>query len=145
MRYALWVIRVQLAVEPLELTFDNAEDYGLRPDDLVADSQGPCQALGEAFRAGGPSAFIAPSAALPGTRNLVVLEPRVAIGYELEPLDDVDCPTSLLSQGGRCPEGLWHLVHYRGTLTQHAGLDAWQNGDEFILEEPEVTSATLSV
>src|SRR3954447_7221650 len=57
MRYQLWVIRAQLEEEPFELTFDSASQFGLNPEDLVADAHGPCRALAEAFRADGPPAF----------------------------------------------------------------------------------------
>jgi hypothetical protein len=144
MRYPLWAIRAQIEDEPFDLTFDNASDFGLHPDDLVADDYGPCRALAQAFRAGGPKAFTAPSAALPGTVNLIVLEPRVLTSWNQVPIDDIDCPGSMTSQDGRCPEGLWELVHYRGTGAGHPGLDAWERGDTFDLQEPEVTAATLA-
>jgi hypothetical protein len=144
MRYPLWAIRVQLEDQPFDLTFDNAADFGLSPGDLVHDEFGPCRALAEAFRSGGPRAFTAPSAALPGTTNLIVLEPRVLVSWNQAPLDDVDWPGSMASQEGRCPEGLWDLVHYRTTGTKHAGLDAWERGDTLSFEEPPVSTATLA-
>lgn len=143
MRYRLWAIRAELDETPFELAFDNAGDFGLEPDDLVADDQGLCRALAEAFRGGGPKAFTAPSAALPGTTNLVVLEPRVLISWNQVPIDDIDWPVSITSQDGRCPEGLWQSVHYLGTGTRHPGLDAWARGDIFEFTEPEVSAATL--
>jgi hypothetical protein len=144
MRYPLWAIRVQLSEEPRQLSFDNADEFGLSSEDLVADNHAPCRALANAFRAGGPSAFIAPSAALPGTTNLVVLEPRVLAPWSQVPLGDVDWPGSLTSQHGRCPEGLWDLVHYRQASTRHAALEAWELGQEFVFEEPEVSTASLA-
>jgi hypothetical protein len=144
MRYPPWAVRVQLEDDPFELTFDNAERFGLSPDDLVADDHGPCRALAQAFRRGGPSAFIAPSAALPGTHNLIVLEPRVLVPWTQRPLDEIDWPGSLTSQDGRCPEGLWDVVHYRGAGTSHAALEAWERGQEFVFEEPEVSTGSLA-
>jgi hypothetical protein len=144
MRYPLWAVRVQLDDEPYELAFDNAEQFGLSPEDLVADDHGPCRALAQAFRRGGPSAFTAPSAALPGTQNLVVLEPRVLAPWNQRPLDEIDWPGSLTSQDGRCPEGLWDLVHYRQVGTKHPALEAWESGEEFVFEEPEVSIASLA-
>jgi hypothetical protein len=145
MRYPLWAIRVMLDDEPLELTFDTAPDYGLEPGDLVADLQGPCQGLADQFRGGGVDAFIAPSAALPGTRNLVILRERVMIGFEQVPLEDVDVPVAMAAQGARCPEGLWGLTHYRDTGTPHPAFDAWQNGDDYVFSEPEITGESLVV
>jgi RES domain len=144
MRYPLWAVRARLEGEPFELTFANAEQFGLSPDDLVADDHGPCRALAQAFRRDGPSAFLAPSAALPGTQNLVVLEPRVLAPWSQRPLDEIDWPGSLTSQDGRCPEGLWNIVHYRQAGIKHAALDAWKSGEDFVLEEPEVSTASLA-
>jgi hypothetical protein len=144
MRYPLWAIRVVLDEEPFALTFDNANEFGLTADDLVADDHGPCRALAQAFRQNGPQAFLAPSAALPGTTNLVVLEPRVLAPWNQIPLDDVDWPGSLASQDGRCPEGLGDLVHYRSAGTPHPALDAWRDGEQFAFEEPEVSTASLA-
>lgn len=144
MRYPLWAIRVQMLDDPHDLTFDTAAAAGLQPADLVADDHTPCRTVADRFRAGGPPAFFAPSAALPGTTNLVVLEPHVLASWSADPIDALDWPGSLTSQDGRCPEGLWDLVHYRAAGTLHAGYDAWSNGDELLFEEPEVTTASLA-
>lgn len=144
MRSPLWAIRAELDEEPLALTYDNAGRYGLAPDDLVADDHGSCRALAEAFRTGGPTAFTAPSAALPGTTNLIVLEPRVITSWNQAPIDDVDWPVSMTSEDGRCPEDLWNLVHYRDAGTKHPGLVAWERGDAFEFSEPGVSAATLA-
>jgi hypothetical protein len=144
MRYPLWALRLRLAESPIALTFDNAAEFGLDPEELVADDQGPCRALAARFRTGGPSAFLAPSAALPGTTNLIVLEPRVLTFWTVEPVDDQDWPGSLAAQDGRCPEGLWELVHYRAVRTPHAAFAAWSHGDEFVFRERAVTMASLA-
>jgi RES domain len=144
MRYPLWAIRAQIEHEPFELTFGNAADYGLNPSDLVGDDHGPCRALAEAFRSVGPQAFTAPSAALPGTTNLIILEPRVLVSWNQVPIDDIDWPGSMTSQDGRCPEGLWELVHYRAAGIEHPALNAWEQGDTYVFEEPEVSAATLA-
>lgn len=143
MRYPLWAIRVRLDAPPLELTFASAGDFGLEPEDLVADDHGPCRALADRWRASGPRAFLAPSAALPGTTNLVVLEPRVLVSWLVEPVDAQDWPGSLAAQDGRCPEGLWELVHPRAARRPHPALRAWRDGEPFAFEEPAVSTATL--
>lgn len=144
MRYPLWAIRVQLTTEPYALTFANAHEHGLSPRDLVRDDQTLTRALADTFREHGPHAFTAPSAALPGTTNLVLLEPRVLTGWDVVPLDELDLPGSLAAQDGRCPEGLWDLVHFRRTRRKHAALAAYEDGEAFVFEEPPVTTATLS-
>jgi hypothetical protein len=143
-RYPLWAVRAQVEDEPFELTFDNAADFGLSPGDLVDDDYVRCRALAESFRSGGPRAFVAPSAALPGTRNLIVLEPHVLISWNRVPFDHIDWPGSMTSQEGRCPEGLWEMVHYRAAGRKHPGLDAWERGDTFEFEEPAVSAAALA-
>jgi hypothetical protein len=144
MRYPLWALRLELEAAPPELTFDTAADFGLDATDLVADDHRPCRALAQAFRDGGPHAFMAPSAALPGTKNLIVLEPRVLVAWNQVPIDELDWPGSLASQDGRCPDGLWDLVHYRATRTRHAALEAWERGEDFVFEEPPVTPSSLA-
>jgi hypothetical protein len=144
MRYPLWALRLRFDEPPLELTFDNAPDFGLNAEDLVADDHTPCRTLAQTFRNGGPSAFSAPSAALPGTKNLVVLEPHVLVSWNQIAIDELDWPGSLASQDGRCPEGLWGLVHYRATRRKHAGLEAWEDGDDLMFEEPQVSTSSLA-
>jgi hypothetical protein len=144
MRYPLWALRIELEEAPLELTFDNAHEFGLTAEGLVADDHGACRALAQAFRHDGPKTFLAPSAALPGTTNLVVLEPRVLAPWNQVPIDELDLPGSLTAQDGRCPEALWNLVHYRDSATTHAALDAWRNGEGFMFEEPEVSTVSLA-
>lgn len=143
MRYPLWAIRVCLAEPPLELGFADAPEHGLEPEDLVADDHGPCRALAGRLRASGPRAFLAPSAALPGTTNLVVLEPRVLAAWTAEPVDELDWPGALAAQDGRCPDGLWDLVHHRGAGAPHPALAAWREGRPFAFEEPPVSAAAL--
>ena len=63
---------------------------------------------------------------------------------EQAPIDGVDWPGTMTSQDGRCPEGLWSLVHYRVTGTRHPALDAWEHGDRFDFQEPAVSTATLA-
>jgi RES domain-containing protein len=147
LRYPLWAVKVQLDEEPPELTFDNATGFGLAPDDLVADDQVACQAFAEGQRsaAGGIRVFVAPSAALPGTRNVVILDPAVVTAFDAEPIGPEDLPTAMAAQDGRCPEDLWTLVHYRGVGTRHAAYDAWLGGHELLFEEPPVTPGSLIV
>lgn len=144
MRYPLWAIRTQIEHEPLAVSFDNAAEYGLNPSDLVDDDFGPCRALAEAFRSSGPKAFTAPSAALPGTTNLIILEPRVLVSWNQAPIDDIDWPGSMTSQDGRSPDGLWELVHYRAAGAKHPALQAWEQGASYEFEEPEVSAAALA-
>jgi RES domain-containing protein len=143
MRVPLWAFQLTLADDPVDISFDNVDGYSLDPEDLVADDQTACRALSATLYGLGVRSFTAPSAALPGTKNLVVLEAAAVSDYHLEPVDPVDWPAAMLAQDGRCPENLWDNVHYRGTGTPHPALQAWQDGDEFEFEQPGVTPATL--
>ena len=144
MRVEIWAIRIALADDPVDVTFDTAPGFGLSPDDLVADDQGPCRAAAIAMLNAGTRSFFAPSAALPGTRNLIVLEPAVVTDYHVDPVDPEDWPTAMLAQNGRCPEGLWDHVHYKHLMTDHPGLVAWRGGTEYEFEQPEVTAGSLA-
>lgn len=147
LRTPLWAVKILLEEDPFDVTFDTASDVGITAEDLVSDDHSACRALAQRFRqdAGGPRAFVAPSAALPGTRNLVLLDPFVALSYELSPVAPEDLPVAMVAQDGRCPDGLWNLVHYRGTPTIHPALDAWQSGEVFELVEPPVSFESLTI
>lgn len=144
MRVPIWAIRVELADDPLPIDFEDAADHGLGPEDLVADDRTACQALAAALRDRGVGSVLVPSAALPGTQNLVVLEPAVVIDYHQAPIDRDDYPTSMLAQDGRCPEGLWTKVHYIGVGTIHPALQAYVDGEVFRFDQPQVTPVTLT-
>jgi RES domain-containing protein len=145
LRLEIWGIRILLAEAPEEISFDTAGSFGLASDDLVSDDYGPCQSLAAALHAAEVHSFSAPSAALPGTTNLIVLDPAVVIDFHAEPLDPEDWPTALLAQNGRCPEDLWNHVHYKSSPAEHPALAAWRGGDEYVFSQPEVTRATLAV
>jgi RES domain-containing protein len=138
LRPPLWVVSVLLDDEPLTIDFETCGEFGLAPEDLVGHDYGPCQSLASAFRAdpAGPRVLVVPSAALPGTRNVVILEPRVALPLQVEPVDAVDVPAALAAEDGRAPRGLVHVVHEREALTPHAELDAWTVGEAFEFIEP---------
>lgn len=145
LRFPLWAIKVDLENEPLELTFDTARDWGLSPEDLVSDDHRPCRELAQALRTdpAAPHALLAPSAALPGTRNLVLLEPYVKASFELTPVAPEDLPVAMAAQDGRCPEQLWDFVHYRGAATTHPALSAWQDDEPYVFDEPPVVPESL--
>lgn len=138
LRLALWAVHVILAEDPLQITFDDAASWGLRAEDLVADDRTACQGLAERLRSrlGPPPALIVPSAALPGTENLVVLGPRVKIGYLDHPIDEGDVPVSVAAERAIPPVGLESLIHPRNAGAQHPALAAWRSGDSFEFSEP---------
>jgi hypothetical protein len=70
--------------------------------------------------------LIVPSAALPGTKNVVIFGERVRIPYGGNPIDEGDIPTSVLAERSQPPDGIAALVRYSGD--DHAGLTEWRLG-----------------
>jgi RES domain-containing protein len=143
LRLPMWAIKVGLAKAPTEIGFAEAAACGISADDLVADDQTACREFARRVRSDpdAPRAILVPSAALPGTPNLVLLDPFVAISYLAEPIAPEDLPTSMAAQEGRCPDGLWDLVHHSGSPNVHAALDAWHRGDQYAFAEPPVVAS----
>lgn len=124
---SIWAIRVDLSTA-VEITFENATDFGIEASDLVSDDHGACQSLADRLRedARSPKAIIVPSAALPGTRNLVVFGERVMIPYLWDPLDEGDIAACIVASKATPPLDLLPLVRQEGD--QHAELEAWNAG-----------------
>jgi hypothetical protein len=126
-------LRVDLTGLP-RIGFAEAGSYGVRPGDLVSDDLRACHRLADRLRAGGVDGAIVPSAALPGTENVVLFGERAAAPYLVDPLSRVDVPASLTADGGRPPIGLLERVRRRGA--PHAALEAWRAGEAFRFAEP---------
>jgi hypothetical protein len=133
-RARTWAVRLTGEQLP-ELTFANAPEHGLDPGDLVSDDQTACRRLAATLRGTGAPGIVAPSAALPGTRSVVLFGPRVGSPYLLEPLGEVDVPASITAHDGRPVASLIELVRFLGE--PHAALEAWRRGDEFAFREPD--------
>jgi len=135
LRLTVWTVKLRCD-EVLEVGFEQADRHGLRPDDLVADDWTACQLLAQRIRSDPtvPSVIRTPSAALPGTDSLVVLDARVAIPYNWEPPAPVDAPSSVVATDARPPAALLPLVRRRGD--PHTGLEAWKRGRIFEFIEP---------
>jgi hypothetical protein len=141
-----WALRIHLEPdEVVELSFD--EPGPLSAQELVDDDCSACQAFASGLRGDpdSPKAIIAPSAALPGTGNLVLLAPRVLAPYLPEPIDPmIDSPGAPTALRGRAPLELRPLVHHRGAAVVHPALAAWQAGDDFELQEPAIRSDEIA-
>jgi hypothetical protein len=83
-------------------------------DDLVSDDYEPCRAIADGLRADGAAGLIVPSAALPGTKNVVLFGARVAAPYSSEPLSGIDVPTSITGERGQALVTLLALVRFAG-------------------------------
>lgn len=130
-RSRLWAARLQLEPDSIyEITFDSATESGMaNPGDLVGDNHGACQSLGAGLRTSGYRGLIAPSAALPGTSNLILFGPRALTPYLEDPPDpDLDIPTALLTEHGGPPRSLLDFVCHKGA--PHAGFTAWSRGED---------------
>jgi hypothetical protein len=132
-RTRTWALDASLDGLP-EITFDNADEFDIRSEELVSDDYRACQQLANRLR-GQISGLIAPSAALPGTRNLILFGARVAAPYLTAPVSELDIPVSITAQNGRPLVALIDLVRFRGEV--HTALDAWQRGLEFRFAEPD--------
>jgi RES domain-containing protein len=80
----------------------------------VDDDWSACQDLGDVLRESGAPGAIVPSAALPGTRNVVLFGPRSALPYLWQPLRPADVPTSITGEHGSALESLVTCVRFRG-------------------------------
>ncbi len=132
-RHRTWALRVDLAGLP-RIGFAEASDHGLRPGDLVSDDLRACHRLADRLRASGVPGAVVPSAALPGTDNVVLFGERAAAPYLVEPVSGVDVPASLTADGGRPPLGLLDRVRRRGA--PHAALESFRAGEPFRFSEP---------
>ncbi len=117
------------------IEFENAADFGVSPVDLVADDRSACHNLAARLRGNGVRGVVVPSAALPGTRNLVLFGPRVAAPYLTEPVSTLDAPASITAQDERPLASLLDIVRFQGD--PHPGLEAWEEGTSFAFTEPD--------
>ena len=133
-RARTWALRLEVP-GIVENTFGGAAEHGLEAADLVADDQTRCRALAADLRRAGAPGIVVPSAALPGTQNVVLFGPRVGSPYLLEPLGAVDVPASITAHDGRPVASLLDRVRFRGD--GHAALAAWQCDEPFVFDEPD--------
>ena len=115
--------------------FAEAAEHGLRPGDLVSDDLRACHRLADRLRAAGAPGAIVPSAALPGTDNVVLFGERAASPYLVDPLGrgrrpGLARPRTAAGRRSACST----RVRRRGA--PHAALEAWRAGEPFRFREP---------
>jgi RES domain-containing protein len=120
-----WVAHIEIPDDAVELTFDNASSHGISPESLIDDDWAPCQRWAETLDV---TAITVPSAALPGTRNLVLFGERVRSRWGLPPFDPgIDIPCDPVANLGDGIADLLPSVRWRGT--PHAGYVAWSRSE----------------
>lgn len=127
-RLTVWALRIDFA-DAIEVTFENSfEQFDVQPTDLVADDYTACQRFADHLRsdASAPKQIVVPSAALPGTRNLVILGPRESIPYEWQPIDAGDIPACAITYASEPPDVVLERVRFAGE--PHAEVQAWERG-----------------
>ena len=112
--------------------------YHITADELVGDDYRPTQALAAAVQAAGAAAMVAPSAALPGTHNLMLFGVRFLHPYLWAPLMAEEIPTGHLTDGARPPAEVVAHVRWRGTA--HKAAEQWKvNGSYDLFDDPVAT------
>ena len=138
LRGRIWAIRVLLANAPKRITFDEAATAGITAEDLVTEDHAACQRVAAVLRRHGEQALIVPSAALPGTENLVLLGPRVMISWQATPVDaDLDVPAAVGADRAGPPLAVLDYVRWRHSA--HRALTAWHAGRPVEFSEPVPT------
>lgn len=134
LRLSIWALRLELPDPPYALDFDaavsDAAPAPIAPADLIDDDHAACRRFADVLR-GDPTApkiLTVPSAALPGTRNLVILGPRRTIEYAAHVKRPTQVPAALIAV--RAQPLATMLPHVRHIGRPHEGYEAWRNGTE---------------
>jgi hypothetical protein len=133
----LWTAVVDVG-DVTRVDFDECANYGCTPDELVGDYYAPTQALADEVRASGASAMVVPSAALPGTQNLILFGVRVLHPFLWQPLAPEEIPTGHLTDGARIAAEVASHVRWFGT--DHSALRQWKRtGNYDLFDDPFAT------
>jgi hypothetical protein len=116
--------------------FENCHAHGLTPDQLVGDDYTPTQKLADDIRADGAAAMIVPSAALPGTDNLILFGVRLLHPFLWEPIDPEEISTGHLTDGARPPAEVRDHVRWVGAA--HKAADQWKRTNKYDLFDDPV-------
>lgn len=132
----LWT--AMLEMDCVRIDFENCVGHQITPEQLVGDDYEPTQALAERVEASGVPAMVVPSAALPGTENVILFGRRLSADYLAEPFSEEEIPTGHLSDMARAPQEVITENLLCGFGTQHRGLLHWRDtGELFVLEDPD--------
>jgi hypothetical protein len=133
----LWTALIDVD-DVTRVDFDDCVRYGLTPDELVGDDYAPTRTLADHVRGSGAMAMIVPSAALPGTHNLVLFGVRVLNPFLSQPLTPEEIPTGHLTDGARSPAEVVSTVRWLGA--PHKALEQWKTtGNYDLFDDPMAT------
>jgi hypothetical protein len=133
----VWALKLEIDGAGV-LSFDSADSHGLQAHDLISDDYGPCQDWATAIRknSDAPNTWIVPSAALPGTENVVIFGPRVMSSFDLQPEDPgIEIPATVVADVAMLhPDYLIPFVRFRGL--DHWAFEAWSQGEPYAFLDP---------
>jgi hypothetical protein len=133
----LWTAVVDVS-DVKRVDFDECATYGCTPDELVGDNYAPTQLLADEVRASGASAMVVPSAALPGTHNLILFGVRVLHPFLWQPFAPEEIPTGHLTDGARVAAEVASRVRWFGS--EHSAVEQWKaTGSYDLFEDPFAT------
>jgi hypothetical protein len=133
----LWTAAVDVE-DVVRIDFDDCETHGRTVDELVGDDYSATQALADTVHATGAQALIVPSAALPGTHNLILFGVRLLHPYLGEPLGAEEIPTGHLTDGARPAAEV--AAHVRWFGNPHASAEQWKaTGTYDLFDDPSAT------
>lgn len=133
----LWTAVVDVD-DVTRVDFDDCTRYGLTADELVGDDYTRTQGLADVVRSGGATAMRVPSAALPGTDNLILFGARVLNPFLGDPLTPDEIPTGHLTDGARSPQEVARYVRWFDT--PHKAAEQWKaTGRYDLFDDPIVT------
>ena len=124
------VFAVRLILPLLAVPFAAARRLGITAAALVGDDYAPCQAWVEELLERRPrvAGIRVPSAALPGTDNVVLFGPATPIGYDAVPRRPEYLPCAVVAVDGRPPADLEAVVHPVGVARLHPALAGFLSG-----------------
>jgi hypothetical protein len=133
----LWTATIDVE-DVARIDFDDCDTYGRTVDELVGDDYSATQALADTVQESGADAMIVPSAALPGTHNLILFGVRLLHPYLGEPLGAEEIPTGHLTDGARSAAEV--AAHVRWFGNPHASAEQWKaTGTYDLFDDPSAT------
>jgi hypothetical protein len=125
----LWCADLELDAV-VRVDFDDCARYGLTAEQLVGDDYSVTQALADTV-SDVASALIVPSAALPGTDNLILFGARVLNPFLGTPIAPEEIPTGHLSDAARAPAEVAPYVRWFGR--PHPSVEQWRDTGSYQL------------